>query len=107
MGPRDKPEDDGVKGRVMSPSTDQDQGRAALLSAFGCYVLWGFMPLLFMGQHAVGFDALEILAHRALWAAPVAALLVWMAKQGGQAPQQARAPGLRRGISPRPPCRWT
>lgn len=36
--------------------------RAALLSAFGCYVIWGFMPLLFMGRHAVGFDALEILA---------------------------------------------
>ncbi len=90
MGPRDKPEDDGVKGRVMSPSTDQ--GRAALLSAFGCYVLWGFMPLLFMGQHAVGFDALEILAHRALWAAPVAALLVWMAKQGGQVAAVFRSP---------------
>ena len=61
-----------------------DSSRAALLSAFGCYVLWGVMPLLFMGQAAVGFDALEILAHRALWAVPVAGLLVWLAKQGGQ-----------------------
>lgn len=61
-----------------------DNARAALLSAFACYVLWGVMPLLFMGQAAVGFDALEILAHRALWAVPVASLLVWLAKQGGQ-----------------------
>ncbi len=68
----------------MPVSTGPDQGRAALLSAFGCYTLWGVMPLLFMGQAAAGFDALEILAHRALWAVPVAGLLVWLAKQGGQ-----------------------
>lgn len=68
----------------MPVSTGPDQGRAALLSAFACYALWGVMPLLFMGQAAVGFDALEILAHRALWAVPVAGLLVWLAKQGGQ-----------------------
>lgn len=61
-----------------------DSSRAALLSAFACYTLWGVMPLLFMGQAAVGFDALEILAHRALWAVAVAGLLVWLAKQGGQ-----------------------
>jgi len=58
--------------------------RAALVSAFGCYVMWGFMPLLFMGQGALGFDALEILAHRALWAVAIAGLLVLLAKQGGQ-----------------------
>ena len=67
---------------VTAPAPDQ--GRAALISAFGCYVMWGFMPLLFMGQHAVGFDALEILAHRALWAVAVAGLLVFLAGQGGQ-----------------------
>ena len=68
----------------MTAVTGPDQGRAALLSAFACYTLWGFMPLLFMGQAAVGFDSLEILAHRALWAVAVAGLLVWLAKQGGQ-----------------------
>ncbi|NJC40547.1 chloramphenicol-sensitive protein RarD [Brevundimonas alba] len=68
----------------MTTATGSDQGRAALLSAFGCYVLWGVMPLLFMGQAAAGFDALEILAHRALWAVAVAGLLVFLAKQGGQ-----------------------
>ncbi|MBI2261751.1 MAG: EamA family transporter RarD [Caulobacterales bacterium] len=68
----------------MTTATGSDASRAALLSAFGCYVLWGVMPLLFMGQAAVGFDAFEILAHRALWAVAVAGLLVWLAKQGGQ-----------------------
>ncbi|RZJ03367.1 MAG: EamA family transporter RarD [Brevundimonas sp.] len=68
----------------MAPVTAPAPGRAALLSAFGCYVMWGFMPLLFMGQHAVGFDAFEILAHRALWAVAVAGLLVFLAGQGGQ-----------------------
>ncbi|MDP2116685.1 MAG: EamA family transporter RarD, partial [Brevundimonas sp.] len=58
--------------------------RAALVSAFGCYVMWGFMPLLFMAQAAAGFDSLEILAHRALWAVAVAGLLVLLAGQGGQ-----------------------
>jgi chloramphenicol-sensitive protein RarD len=58
--------------------------RAALISAFGCYVMWGFMPLLFMAQAAAGFDSLEILAHRALWAVAVAGLLVLLAKQGDQ-----------------------
>lgn len=76
----------------MTPSTGPDQGRAALVSAFGCYVLWGLMPLLFMGQHAAGFDALEILAHRTVWAAPVAALLVLAAKQGGQVAAVFRDP---------------
>ena len=56
--------------------------RPALISAFACYGLWGFMPLLFMGQAAVGFDALEILAHRILWAVPAAILLVVLARQG-------------------------
>ena len=68
----------------MTTASGPDQGRAALLSAFACYTLWGLMPLLFMGQAAAGLDALEILAHRALWAVAVAGLLVWLAKQGGQ-----------------------
>ena len=68
----------------MTAVTGPDQGRAALLSAFACYALWGVMPLLFMGQAAVGFDSLEILAHRALWAVAVAGVLVLLARQGGQ-----------------------
>jgi chloramphenicol-sensitive protein RarD len=69
---------------MADSSSPSDTPRAALLSAFGCYVLWGFMPLLFMGQGALGFDALEILAHRALWSVAFAVLLVLLARQGGQ-----------------------
>ena len=64
--------------------TDSAAARPALISAVACYTLWGFLPLLFMGQAAAGFDSFEILAHRALWAVAVAGLLVWLAKQGGQ-----------------------
>ncbi len=76
----------------MAPASGSEPSRAALLSAFGCYVMWGVMPLLFMGQHAAGFDALEILAHRALWAVLVAGLLVVMARQGGQVAAVFRSP---------------
>lgn len=76
----------------MADATASQNARAALLSAFGCYVMWGLMPLLFMGQHAAGFDALEILAHRALWSVLVAGLLVWIARQGGQVAAVFRQP---------------
>jgi chloramphenicol-sensitive protein RarD len=67
--------------------------RAALISAFSCYVMWGFMPLLFMAQAAIGFDSLEILAHRALWSVAVAGLLVFLARQGGQVRAALANPG--------------
>lgn len=58
--------------------------RAAFLSAVGCYVIWGFMPLLFMGQAALGFSAPEILSHRALWSVLFAGGLVLLAGQSKQ-----------------------
>lgn len=67
----------GAEGGVSS-------GQAALLAALGCYTMWGFMPLLFMAQAAQGFTPVEILAHRALWALPIAGALVWLARQGAQ-----------------------
>lgn len=60
------------------------QARAPFLSALGCYVIWGFMPLLFMGQAAIGFTSLEILSHRALWSVLFAGGLVLLASQPGQ-----------------------
>ncbi|MCA3719142.1 MAG: EamA family transporter RarD [Brevundimonas sp.] len=60
------------------------QARAPFLSALGCYVIWGFMPLLFMGQAAIGFTSLEILSHRALWSVLFAGGLVLLASQSGQ-----------------------
>ena len=58
--------------------------RAAFLSAVGCYIMWGFMPLLFMGQAALGFSAPEILSHRALWSVLFAGGLVLLAGQSKQ-----------------------
>ncbi|WP_035293463.1 EamA family transporter RarD [Brevundimonas bacteroides] len=55
--------------------------RAAFLSALGCYTLWGFMPLLFIAQGAIGFTAIEILGHRAVWSVLFAAGLVLLAGQ--------------------------
>ncbi len=69
----------------MSPAPPAVAPRpAAFGAAFGCYVIWGFMPLLFMGQAAAGFGSLEILAHRALWSVLFAGGLVWLAGQSGQ-----------------------
>ena len=65
----------------MAPPTPT---RAAFLSAVGCYVMWGFMPLLFMGQAALGFSAPEILSHRALWSVLFAGGLVLLAGQSKQ-----------------------
>ncbi|OYX58189.1 MAG: permease [Brevundimonas subvibrioides] len=65
----------------MAPPTPT---RAAFLSAVGCYVIWGFMPLLFMGQAALGFSAPEILSHRALWSVLFAGALVLLAGQSKQ-----------------------
>lgn len=75
-----------------SSAGNLSSGQAALVAAVGCYVMWGFMPLLFMAQAAHGFDAVEILAHRALWALPIAGLLVFAAKQGPQLKAVLTAP---------------
>jgi len=68
----------------MSAVTMPAPTRAAFVSAVGCYVMWGFMPLLFIGQAAIGFSAAEILSHRALWSVLFAGGLVLLAGQSGQ-----------------------
>ncbi|RKR03529.1 chloramphenicol-sensitive protein RarD [Kushneria sinocarnis] len=61
----------------MSQSRDQAVG---LLSAFGCFLLWGFLPLYF---HLIGptVSAWEILIHRVLWAAVLLALFVLLSRR--------------------------
>jgi chloramphenicol-sensitive protein RarD len=58
--------------------------RQALLVGVGCYVVWGLTPLLFIAMGHAGASPWAILAHRALWSAPWAGLLVLIARQGGQ-----------------------
>lgn len=67
-----------------SPAPAPAEARTALISAIGCYVIWGFLPLLFMGMAAQGFTAPEILAQRAVWAVLFAGVLVLMSRQWGQ-----------------------
>ncbi len=68
--------------------------RLPLIAAVGCYGLWGFMPLVFMAQAGVGFEAPEILAHRAVWSVLFAGLLVWWAGQSKQVRQVLGQPRL-------------
>ena len=65
------------------PAAGSEQ-RLALGAGAGCYVIWGFMPLLFqyIGRHGGG--AGEILAQRTVWAVPAAAIFVLLAHQQSQ-----------------------
>jgi chloramphenicol-sensitive protein RarD len=56
--------------------------RQALLIGIGCYIAWGLTPLLFITMGREGASPWAILAHRALWSAPWAGLLVLAARQG-------------------------
>ncbi len=55
--------------------------RQALAAGIGCYVLWGFMPALFIVMGRAGATPWEILAHRIIWSAPLALVLVVAARQ--------------------------
>jgi len=58
--------------------------RAALIASIVNNLLWGGAPLLFMALGRAGATSWEIVAHRAMWSAPWALLLVLLAGQGGQ-----------------------
>jgi chloramphenicol-sensitive protein RarD len=48
--------------------------RAGLAAAIGAYFIWGFMPLFFKQLSAV--PAIEIIAHRIIWAVPLLLLIM-------------------------------
>jgi chloramphenicol-sensitive protein RarD len=60
------------------------EDRQALIAGFGCYILWGLLPVLFIVMGRAGATPLEILGERAMWSAPWAGLLVLAARQGDQ-----------------------
>ncbi len=78
----------------MSPSAPGGSSRQALIVGAGCYVLWGAMPALFIFMGHEGASPLEILAERAMWAAPWALVLVLVAGQWGQAARVFARPRL-------------
>ena len=68
--------------------------RQAVAAAVLCYLLWGAAPLLFLALGRQGADALEIVAQRAIWAVPCAALLVTLAGQWSGVARLLRSPRL-------------
>lgn len=55
-------------------------------------MLWGAAPLLFLALGRLGADSFEIVAQRAVWAAPCALALVLLAGQGGEVLRLLRSP---------------
>lgn len=64
----------------------------ALSAGIICYLIWGFVPLVFQHIGSFGVGPWEILAHRTLWAAPTAFLFVLMARQGSAVAALLRQP---------------
>jgi chloramphenicol-sensitive protein RarD len=54
----------------------EDKARQAVIAGALCYLLWGSTPILFMALGHAGADEWEIVGHRAMWAAPWAAISV-------------------------------
>ncbi|MFI4975157.1 MAG: EamA family transporter RarD [Caulobacterales bacterium] len=79
----------------MSLPADAPGGsRQALLAGIGCYLLWGFMPVLFIVAGRAGASSWEILGQRAMWSAPWAGLLVLLAGHGDQVRRVFATPRL-------------
>ena len=69
---------------MTSPAAPGAEARVALLAGIGCYLIWGFVPLVFQAIGALGVSSWEILAHRTIWATPTALVFVLMAGQWRQ-----------------------
>lgn len=75
-----------------TPSTPASEARAALAAGVLCYLIWGFIPLVFQQMAHHGADAWEIMGHRAVWGVVWASLLVLVARQWGQVTALLRQP---------------
>jgi chloramphenicol-sensitive protein RarD len=69
---------------MTPPSTPGGEARLALTAGIACYLIWGFVPLVFQAIGALGVSPWEILAHRTIWATPTALIFVLMAGQWRQ-----------------------
>lgn len=76
----------------MSPPPSGGQTRPALIAGILCNLLWGGAALLFMALGRLGAQSWEIVAQRAMWAAPWALVLVLLAGQGRQVLRVLRQP---------------
>lgn len=64
----------------------------ALAAGISCFVIWGFVPLLFQAIGRLGVGPAETLAERIVWSVPAAALFVLLAGQGRQVARVLRQP---------------
>ncbi len=76
----------------MSSPSAPGESRLALGAGLACYLIWGFVPLVFQAIGHMGVGPWEILAQRIVWSVPAAALFVLLAKQGGQVMRVLRQP---------------
>lgn len=76
----------------MTSSSASGESRLALSAGIACYLIWGFVPLVFQTIGHMGVGPWEILCHRVLWSLPTAGLLVALAGQGGHLIQALRRP---------------
>jgi chloramphenicol-sensitive protein RarD len=77
---------------MNDPPSAPGESRLALTAGLGCYLIWGAMPLIFQTLTRQGAGALEVLAHRTVWALPLAAVFVLAARQSRQAARVLRTP---------------
>lgn len=77
---------------TATPSQTTSEARAALAAGVLCYLLWGFIPLVFQQMARQGADAWEIMGHRAVWGVAWALLLVLIARQWTQVVAVFRQP---------------
>ncbi|HVZ28940.1 MAG TPA: EamA family transporter RarD [Asticcacaulis sp.] len=76
----------------MSPAT---KSVSPVWLAATCYFIWGIVPLFYVPIHAFGAGAIEIIAHRSLWAAVWAGGAVFAAKQWPDVIGALRVPYVR------------
>jgi len=69
---------------MTSSPASGGESRLALGAATSCYLIWGFVPLVFQAVNRLGVGPWEILAHRIVWSIPTAILFVLLARQGRQ-----------------------
>jgi chloramphenicol-sensitive protein RarD len=68
--------------------------RAAILAGLGCYLVWGFFPLLFRAAASAGAGPWEMIAWRSIWALVVSALLALITRRGGEIARVFAAPRM-------------
>ena len=69
----------------MNSSAAPGESRLALSAGISCFLIWGFVPLVFQAIGRLGVGPWEILSHRIIWSIPTAFLFVLLARQGRQA----------------------